>query len=290
MAWSPSGFRDRVYLTAVARGGGGGGSSYAPIGATGVAAMGTPPSVTISYTVPATATTDGSKPAPSRVVREVTHVPAKTLDKVGTGRVSLRVQKLSGKRLESGGKPEGLALTLAWCPHCAANSWSYAIALSRFGKLSGLRVINAGTYYEHHGGKPGYPDAHGLSFFHTTYHSKYLKFVDVIEQNVEGENLETPTAREQAAFNSFDPHGSAPALDVGGIYGFVGAGYTPGLLGKQGWAKIAGVLAHAKGKLGRSIDGFANVLTAMFCKATKDRPASVCASKGVKAAAKLLPS
>jgi hypothetical protein len=232
--------------------------------------------------------TDGSKPAPAAISSEVTHVPAKTLDRVGTGGVlGKNGSKLSGKPLDSHGKPEVRALTLAWCPHCAASSWSLAIALSRFGTLHGLRVINAGTYYERHGGKPGYPDAHGISFFHSTFKSKHLTFVDLIEQDVHGKNFEMPTKREKAAF-SFD-HNGLPGVDVGGDYAYLASGYDPGLLGKKSWATIAGGLAHANGKLARRIDGYANLLTAAFCKVTSGKPRHVCSSKGVKEAAKLLP-
>lgn len=233
--------------------------------------------------------TDGSKPAPTAVSSEVTHVPAKTLDRVGTGGVSgENGSKLSGKPFDSGGKPEILAFTLAWCPHCAASNWSLAIALSRFGTLNGLRVINAGTYYQRHGGKPGYPDAHGISFFRTTFQSKYLKFVDVIEQDVHGKNFEQPTKREQAAFQSFDPHG-IPGIDVAGDYAYLASGYNPGLLGQKSWSTIANGLARAHGKLARNIEGYANLLTAAFCKVTSGKPRGVCSSRAVRSTAKLLP-
>lgn len=232
--------------------------------------------------------TDGSRPAPAAVSSEVTHVPGKTLNRVGTGGVSGKNgSKLSGKPLDSDGKPEVLAFTLAWCPHCASASWSLAIALSRFGTWHGLREINAGTYYQRHGGKPGYPDAHGISFFRSTFKSKYLRFVNVILQDVHGKNFEKPTKREQAAFR-FDRQG-LPGVDIGGDYAYLASGYDPGLLGKKSWATIAGSLAHAKSKLARNIEGYANLITAAFCKVTSAKPRDVCSSKGVKEAAKLLP-
>jgi uncharacterized protein DUF929 len=232
--------------------------------------------------------TDGSKPAPAAISSEVTHVPAKTLNRVGTGGVSgNNGSKLSAKPLNSHGKPEVLGFTLAWCPHCAASSWSLAIALSRFGTWRGLRVINAGTYYKRHGGKPGYPDAHGISFFRSTFKSRYLTFVDVIEQDVHGKNLEKPTKQEQAAF-SFD-HQGLPGVDIGGRYAYLASGYNPGLLGMKSWATIAGSLAHANGKLAQHIEGYANLLTAALCRVTSEKPHGVCSSTGVEETAKLLP-
>jgi Domain of unknown function (DUF929) len=103
---------------------------------------------------------DGSLPAPASVARLVTHVPATVLDKVGAGQVSgqttFMVSKLHGAVLRSAGKPELLATIFAWCPHCAAHSWSLAVALSRFGTLSRVRVLDTGTFYPqfHHTPRP----------------------------------------------------------------------------------------------------------------------------------------
>jgi hypothetical protein len=235
--------------------------------------------------------TDGSQPAPAGVSSKVTHVPVSTLNGVGAGAVSAdSVKKLSGTPLQSGGKPEVLALTLAWCPDCAAISWSLAIALSRFGTFDGLRIINAGTFYEKHGGTPGYPNTHGISFFHSTFTSPYLQFVDVIAQDVNGKYLQRPTSSQQATFNSFDPHGIAPALDIAGDYSVIGRSYNVGLLGQKRWTTVARSLRHAGSQLPRRIVGYANLLTAAFCTATKGQPTTVCSSTGVKAAAALLPS
>jgi hypothetical protein len=95
--------------------------------------------------------TDGSTPAPAGIARSVTHVPARTLNQVGAGELAgpaaFTVLKLHSGPLKNHGKPELLTMNLAWCPHCAADSWSLAIALSRFGALTGLRVIDSGTHY-----------------------------------------------------------------------------------------------------------------------------------------------
>jgi hypothetical protein len=236
--------------------------------------------------------TDGSAPAPASIVRLVTHVPARTLNAVGAGSVlpesSFGVFKLRS-HLVRDGKPEVLSLSLAWCPHCAANSWAMAVALSRFGTLTGLRVLNTGTYYCKLTADPCslkpypcYPFTHGLSFFHTGFHSAYLRLREVVIQDVNGKDLQKPSHADVRAVNPFDPGADqAPALDVGGAFAFLNAGYDPGALAHKSWSQIAGSLADPHNAVARHVDGLANLFTAAMCRATKGRPAAVCRSKGV---------
>lgn len=240
---------------------------------------------------------DGSTPAPVQIARLVTHVPASTLNQVGVGDVygpSSGFAPIGLKEhLTLDGKPEVLTMNLAWCPHCAANNWSVAIALSRFGSLAGLRIINTGKYYCALAAgpcalvpSPCYPFTHGLSFLATSYRSHFLSFGAVVLQDVQGHNLERLTRREYQAISPFDPGaGETPALDVGGAYGFLGPGYDPGSLVHRTWAQIAGSLANPHNPTAQRIDGLANLFTAAFCKVTSGHPAGVCSSKGVRAAA-----
>lgn len=233
---------------------------------------------------------DGSTPAPASITRLVTHVPATVLDAVGLGKVygksSFTVKKLNGASLRTGGKPELLVFSLAWCPHCAADSWAMAIALSRFGTLSHLREIDSGTYY----GKvlharPAFSHTKGLSFLRARYRSPYLSFRSQILQDVAGHNLQRPTRAQSKAVNAFDRKESIPAVDIGGAYGFVGSGYSPGVLAHLSWSRIAHSLADPRGAVARHVDGLANLFTAAICAVTDDQPASVCSSSGVLAAA-----
>jgi Domain of unknown function (DUF929) len=235
---------------------------------------------------------DGSKPAPAHIAQLVTHVPASALDGVGAGQLlggkAFIVTKLSGAPLQSGGMPEVLTMNLAWCPHCAANSWALAIALSRFGSLSHLRIIDTGTFFCKHA-HPCYPHTNGLSFLAARLSSSTLSFTHLVLQDVSGHKLQSPSAQEQAALKSFDPQGGAPAVDVGGVYGFVNSGYSPGVLAGKSWSQIASALAQPKSLIAKHVDGLANLFTAAMCKATGGKPSSVCGSNGVTAAAARLP-
>jgi hypothetical protein len=238
--------------------------------------------------------TDGSTPAPPQLVQLVANVPVSTLNRVGAGDIlgppDFTVVRLH-RALRSGGVPELLTLNLAWCPHCAANSWALAVALSRFGTLTGLGSLDTGTHYcmlSHDPCLltpfPCYPNTHGLSFLNAGYQSPYLRFAAVVLQDVRGHNLERPTPAEIAVLRRFDPQGQTPAIDVGGQYGFVNSGYDPGTLARKTWTQIAGSLADPHNPIARHVDGLANLFTAAICRVTKGRPGEVCTSRGVVAA------
>jgi Domain of unknown function (DUF929) len=237
---------------------------------------------------------DGSTPAPTAIVQPVTNVPVSTLNRVGAGELiggaAFTVLKLRAGELTSHGKPELVSMNLAWCPHCAADSWSLAVALSRFGRLTGLRVIDSGTHYcvilsdpcdLTARPSPCFPHTHGLSFLRARYRSSYLSFAPIVLQDVAGRNVEEPTRRQGAALNSFDKQGQTPAVDIGGAFGFVNSGFSPGVLAHRSWSQIAGSLAHAHNPIARRVDGLANLFAAAICRVTRGRPASVCRSRGV---------
>lgn len=239
---------------------------------------------------------DGSSPAPAKIVRLVTHVPSRTLNAVGTGSLKgphyFSVFKLSHP-LSNAGKPELVTMNLAWCPHCAANSWGLAVALSRFGKLTGLRVIDSGTHYcklTHSPctlkPAPCFPHTKGLSFLRAHFQSRFLSFRAIVLQDVKGHTVDRMTKADLEAFNPFDPFGQTPAVDVGGVYGLVNSGFSPGALAHKSWAKIANSLSKVHNPTARHIDGVANVFTAAICQATRGHPTRVCNQSGVRGAFK----
>lgn len=241
---------------------------------------------------------DGSVPAPAQVAQLVTGVPASTLNQVGAGDsrnpITSRVFGI-GKgngHFTSDGKPQIVTVELAWCPHCAANSWALAVALSRFGTLSGLGEINTGTYFCKSAEDPCnlnplycFPFTHGLSFMGATYRSPYISFAAIELQDVHGHNLEKPNRHEQRSLAAVRLLGVTPAIDFAGAWGLQGSGYDPATLAHKTWPQIAGSLANPHNRIARQVDGLANLFTAAICSVTKGRPGSVCNSRGVQAAA-----
>ncbi|HVV89205.1 MAG TPA: DUF929 family protein, partial [Solirubrobacterales bacterium] len=232
-------------------------------------------------------------PVPASITNAVTSVPPETLDQVGLGKLASRSEfqiKSLGGSASAAGKVHVISLNAAWCPHCAANSWSLAIALSRFGTLGGLRQIDTGTYYEKAlEAKPGYSHTKGLSFIDATYKSALVKFEPVVAYDVKGHPLEKPTGAQLSLLKSFDPQGGFPAVAIGEDWGLVGSGYSPGVIAGKSEAAIAKAIAQPSSPIAKAIDGEANVFTAAICTATGDRPEEVCASPAVEKAGKRLP-
>src|SRR5215831_9668816 len=74
---------------------------------------------------------------PASVTKNITTVPASTLNSVGLGTVpSGAISAISDKPLTSNGKPEMLYIGAEFCPYCAAERWAMAVALSRFGTFT----------------------------------------------------------------------------------------------------------------------------------------------------------
>jgi hypothetical protein len=241
---------------------------------------------------------DGSVPAPAQVAQLVTNVPASTLNRVGIGdsRNPITSQVFGvakgGGHFTSDGKPQIVTVELAWCPHCAANSWALAVALSRFGSFSGLGEINTGTYFCRTAEDPCnlnplycFPYTHGLSFMGSAYRSRYVSFAAVELQNVNGHNLQKLNRHERRSLAAVHLQGVTPAISIAGAWGFSGSGYDPGTLAHMTWSQIAGTLANPHNRVARRVDGLANLFTAAICTATNGRPGSVCSSRGVHAAA-----
>lgn len=238
----------------------------------------------------AAARSDGSMAASPAVTAAVTSVPAEVFDAVGAGPAADR--RFSVRRLTQGSaaRPDVLSINAAWCPDCAANSWPLAIALSRFGRLTGLRQIDTGTTYRvAFGARPSYDHTRGLSFVAARLDSPYVRFSPVVIYDVRGRPLHPPTRPQAERILAFDPHGDVPAVAVGKAFGLVEARYSPGWLKGLSWEQTAARLSDPTSTLGRRIVGEANLLTAAICAANGQRPDGVCRSAGVVAAAAGLP-
>ena len=214
----------------------------------------------------------------SRVVSDVTSVPAPTLDKVGAGSVTRAPSKVSGPPLTSGGKPEMLYIGAEYCPYCAAERWAMIVALSRFGTFSGLSTVHSGN----NAGEV-YPNTPTFTFYKSSYTSKYLAFTPVEETtNIPQGNsyklLQQPTSAQQALLTKYDSQGSIPFIDIGNRYVEVGnlPGYGPQNIQHMSWSQIAAALKDPSSPVAKAVDGEANYLTAGICKATGNKPSSAC--------------
>jgi len=225
-------------------------------------------------------------PAPvtlADVASKLGNVPAATFDSVGAG-TAAGLKAISGApKLTADGRPEILYMGGEYCPFCAAERWALAVALSRFGTLSGLHFIHS---------SPTDGDIPTLSFYKSGYGSRYLSFAPV-EWYGEADDastpfghvyLQQPTAQQAALFDKY-ADGSLPFVDIANRYLVPEAQYDPADLSGLSWAQIAAAMQDPASQVAHDIDGAANILTAALCQVTHGQPGGVCASAGVKAAA-----
>jgi hypothetical protein len=218
------------------------------------------------------------------VQSQVTRVPPATLDAIGKGAVPAftpaPLSPGSGVTLTSGGKPEMLYIGAEYCPYCAATRWSMAVALSRFGILSPLHGIHSAS-------NDVDPNTATLTFYKTSYTSKYLTFTPVENQTVTHALLQRPTAAQNALWAKYEPNPNTrgyPFIDFGNKFVLKGPIYDAAVLAGKSWSQIAAALKDPASPIAQSVDGGANYITAAICSMTGGQPGSVCNSAGVKAA------
>jgi hypothetical protein len=217
------------------------------------------------------------------VERAIASVPAATFNAVGAG-TATGLKAISGlPELTLNGKPELLYMGGEYCPYCAAERWAIAAALGRFGVLSGAGFIHSSP-------TDAYPDTPTLSFYKSSYTSRYLAFVPVEWYSEKPDQatttgygyLQQPTPQQAALFDRYG--GSFPFVDIGNRYLVPQAQYLPSALAGLNWAQVAAAMRDPSSPVAKDIDGAANMITAAICKLTHGQPASVCRSAGVSAA------
>lgn len=229
------------------------------------------------------------RPATALVSYDVAHVPAAALEAARSPAGVAGPERISAPSLSKAGKPELVYVGAEFCPYCAAQRWALAVALSRFGTFSGLKMTESST------SDPTDPGTKTLSFFGSTYTSAYLSFTAVEETTNQPAGdfyrpLQRPTAAEARLLSVYDapPYaseaGGIPFLDFGGRYLLIGPSYDPAVLSGRSWTQIADALSDPDSQVGRSINGAANVLSAVVCTMTAQRPGAVCGDPAVRSA------
>jgi Domain of unknown function (DUF929) len=232
---------------------------------------------------PASRTVDDG-PVPSAVLEEIESIPMSEAAAVGPGTARGRVAPIRAPVLRGPrGLPRVIYMGAEYCPFCAAQRWPLIVALSRFGRFDGLR-------YSRSAADDVFPNTPSFTFHGASYESAYVEFTPVeLQTNVRAGGggyapLERPDTVEQQVFDRYNvpPYvtpqdsGSIPFIDVANQFAFTGASFSPDLLARRSWTDIAGQLSKPDSDLAPAVIGTANVLTAAICKATSDKPATVC--------------
>jgi thiol-disulfide isomerase/thioredoxin len=208
---------------------------------------------------------------PASVVKDITTVPASTLESIGAGTAASKsVTSITGAPLTANGKPEVLYIGAEYCPFCAAERWAMAVALSRFGTFSGLHGIHSSSTDTD-------PNTPTLTFYKSSYSSPYLTFTPVETTTVDrNTTLQTPTAQQHQIWQKYDSSGSIPFVNFGNKYLINAVTYNPAVLQGKTWAQIAAALNDKSTAIAQGAGGSANLITATICKLTNDQPSNVC--------------
>ena len=214
-------------------------------------------------------------PAPSVVVRQVTTVPAAVLARMSPGQAitPLQAVKTSGPPLSIGGKPAIVFVSEESCPFCAAERWSVAVALSRFGTWSHLGSTTSSA-------TDVYPNTATLSFRTAVYRSTELTLRTTELADNAGRPLQAQTQLDTRLIDAFDvpPYvnsadqsGAVPFLDIANRYILAGAQYNPQVLAGLSAAQIAGQLSNPASPVASAIDGSAQVIIAAIDQVLHDK-------------------
>ncbi|HEX7355808.1 MAG TPA: DUF929 family protein [Mycobacteriales bacterium] len=233
------------------------------------------------------ATKNLNAPAPAALVADLSSIPASTFATVGVSEASGSKPSVTGLQTVSGGaavvkdgKPTFMYIGGEFCPYCASERWAIAAALSRFGTFSGLETTKSS-------GSDVYPDTPTLSFLHATYTSQYLNFDPAEIEDRAQKKLQTPSAAAEASFQKYDSQGGIPFYSINNQ--FIGSvQYSPAVLKGKTYEEVAAALKDPSTDIAKQALTAANILTAGICKATGDKPAAVCGTAEVKAAAAYL--
>jgi hypothetical protein len=189
---------------------------------------------------------------------------------------------VSGPRLTKAGRPEVLYVGAGYCPYCAEENWALIVALSRFGRFTGLATSRSPRF-------EGVAPIDGWTFYGSSYTSRYLAFAPLeTHSNVLVKPTADPgsaksyrplqrfTAAEQAVMSQYDKPRQTPFIDFGGTATEIGSGIVPTVLGGLTWSQIAADLRHPATTAGGAILFSVGLLTSELCQLTDDRPAAAC--------------
>jgi hypothetical protein len=174
-------------------------------------------------------------------------------------------------KLSKDGKPELAFLIGEFCPYCAAESWTAAVALSRFGTFHGLTTLASSS-------EDSAPSIQTVSFRYSRFHSHYLDFDPVVVEDTHMKRVDRVPLKVRAAWRK--TYRGFPFLDFAGK-AVLDRSFDPSLLEKLRRPQIASDLSHPKRPVAQAIEGSANQFTAAICVVTQNRPARICRTKTI---------
>jgi hypothetical protein len=183
-----------------------------------------------------------------------------------------RVQNLTGPLFSTNGKPILVWVGAEYCMYCASQRWPLIMALMRFGNFTNLEYMTSAA---------GEGDFATFTFVNSSYQSSYVVFQPYEIHDREGNPLATLPTNYTSTWQQ-QGKSSYPFLDFADEYFILGSSLNPAMLGMKNWTQIISS-TQAGGTLGSQIKQAANMITAVICKTTGNKPASVCGQASITA-------
>ncbi len=181
------------------------------------------------------------------------------------------VKNVDGQTLSTDGKPILVSATGEHCSPCALQRWPLVLALMRFGNFTNLEYMTSSA---------AEGDYATFAFAESSYQSSYLVFQPYEVYDRSGAAFQTLPANYSSADQQYGSS-SIPFLDFAGKYVISGGILPdPSLLGTKNWTQIISSITTGD-TLGTQMKQATNAITAVICKTTGEKPASVCSQSGI---------
>jgi len=182
------------------------------------------------------------------------------------------VHSLAGQLFLTNGRPILVYAGAEYCLYCAVQRWSLVMALMRFGNFTNLEYMHSGV---------GDGDYATFTFVASKYQSNYVAFQPYEVYDRAGNPLATLPTNYTSAFTQYGKS-SFPFLNFADQYYISGAILDPAMLGTMNQTQIVSSI-QAGGSLASQMKQVANLMTAVICKTTGSKPASVCGQDSITA-------
>jgi len=159
-----------------------------------------------------------------------------------------------------------------YCPFCAVQRYSIILALMRFGNFTDLHYMTSAL---------GDGDYSTFTFYNSTYHSNYISFQPYELEDRSYNTLQTLPSNYTTAFDQ-QGKGDFPFLNFNDQYYISGAILDPSVLGSMNQTQVISAIL-AGNTVGSEIRQAANVITAVICETTGNKPTSVCNNASITA-------
>ncbi|WP_295694190.1 DUF929 family protein [Lapillicoccus sp.] len=212
------------------------------------------------------------------LAKSLSTVPAATYSAVGLGSASATpIKSMTGAVATKDGKPRMIYVGAEYCPFCAGERWALVTALSRFGTFTGIEYAVSSA-----SDTPA--SIPTLSLKDAKFTSQYLSFESYEVQDRDGKALQKEPD-DVTALQSANGGTAIPWIYYAGKAYQSGSTVDGTVFGTQAQDPIGAALTDPSSALSKAVIGGANLTTARICQTTGNKPADVCTSAGVTAAA-----